>query len=438
MNYIRKIFYFTEVFNLAKSKEKKALKRGKATFNLIGKTKVTDKTFNLDNTYDSGWTDNSMYIGIDCGNGNIVYAEMRSGFFPEKDNTIRAYDKNEKDESGMGKSVEIAWEDRLDESLLDNISDSSFLTVGVEKDVNGKTLYKKFLTAYDAIEYLNEHLENDVVVNVKGNIKYSEYEENVSVKKEITSIVLSKIEEQFEKIQKEEKKKAEEHPEEDIKFTELEDLFKATFSQTILVDSKSIGKKDEEKGTMALDAYVIDYVGKPKVDGKKIEVKKSVVFPMAFEIAINEENPEITAKMLQKFFKPKKKNTLNEIMVTGNLIEGASIVNITEDDIPDDIKELIAMGIYSEEEVEKKSAVGNNNREKRMVVIKPDIKFVGKDDERKLTVAFEESKYEDSDLLFYGQALEEAGYKKTDEEDNDVESEEISEDDDLLNMLQNM
>ncbi|MFA6830610.1 MAG: hypothetical protein WCR67_07940, partial [Bacilli bacterium] len=242
----------------------------------------------------------------------------------------------------------------------------------------------------------------------------------------------------FEKIQKEEKKKAEEHPEEDIKFTELEDLFKATFSQTILVDSKSIGKKDEEKGTMALDAYVIDYVGKPKVDGKKIEVKKSVVFPIAFEIAINEENPEITAKMLQKFFKPKKKNTLNEIMVTGNLIEGASIVNITEDDIPDDIKELIAMGIYSEEEVEKKSAVGNNNREKRMVVIKPDIKFVGKDDERKLTVAFEESKYEDSDLLFYEQALEEAGYKKTDEEDNDVESEEISEDDDLLNMLQNM
>ena len=65
---------------MAKNTERKALKKGKASFNLIGKVKVTDKTFNLDNTYNSGWTDNSMYVGVNCGNGNIVYAEMRSGF----------------------------------------------------------------------------------------------------------------------------------------------------------------------------------------------------------------------------------------------------------------------------------------------------------------------------------------------------------------------
>ena len=394
---------------MAKSTEKKALKKGKATFNLIGRAKVTDKTFNLDNSYDSGWTDNQMYLGVDCGNGNIVYAEMRSGFFPDKDNVIRAYDKNEKDESGKSKSVEIAWEDRFDESLLDSIADSSFLTVGVEKDVKGKTVYKKFLTAYDAVEYLNEHLEDGVVVNVTGNIGYSEYEGNVSVKKDITSIVLSKVEE--------------------------EEDFKATFSQTILVDTKSVGKKDEEKGTMTLDAYVVDYVGSPKIDGEKVEIKKNVVFPRTFEVEIN-ENPEITAKMLQRFFKPKKKNTLNEITVTGNLVEGAAIVNITEDDIPDDIKELIAMGLYSEEEAEKKCAVGNNNREKRMIIVKPDITYVGQGDERKPTVAFEENKYEDSDLYFYEQALNDAGVDT--ETDNEESSDETSEDDDLLKMLEGM
>ena len=394
---------------MAKSTEKKALKKGKASFNLIGRAKVTDKTFNLDNSYDSGWTDNQMYLGVDCGNGNIVYAEMRSGFFPDKDNVIRAYDKNEKDESGKSKSVEIAWEDRFDESLLDSIADSSFLTVGVEKDVKGKTVYKKFLTAYDAVEYLNEHLEDGVVVNVKGNIGYSEYEGNVSVKKDITSIVLSKVEE--------------------------EEDFKATFSQTILVDTKSVGKKDEEKGTMTLDAYVVDYVGSPKIDGEKVEIKKNVVFPRTFEVEIN-ENPEITAKMLQRFFKPKKKNTLNEITVTGNLVEGASIVNITEDDIPDDIKELIAMGLYSEEEAEKKCAVGNNNREKRMIIVKPDITYVGQGDERKPTVAFEENKYEDSDLYFYEQALNDAGVDT--ETDNEEASDDASEDDDLLKMLEGM
>lgn len=396
---------------MAKTKERKALKKGKAAFNLIGRVKVTDKTFNLDNSYDSGWTDNSMYVGVDCGNGNTVYAEMRSGFFPDKDNVIRAYSKDEKDDAGKGKSVEIAWEDRLDESLYDSISDSSFLTVGVEKDVKDKTVYKKFLTAYDAVEYLNEHLEDGMIVNVKGTIGYSEYEGNVSTKKEITSIVLSKIDDEAD--------------------------FKATFSQTILVDSKSIGKKNDDKGTMELVAYVIDYVGKPKIDGEKIEVKKNVTYPKTFEVAIN-ENPEITAKMLQRFFKPKK-GKITEITVTGNLVEGGSTVNITEDDIPDDIKELIEMGLYSEEEAEKKIAVGNGNRERRMIIVKPDITYVGTGDDRKPTVAFEDGKYDEDDLYFYEQALLDAGAEPSSDDDTDSENEETSsEDDDLLAMLEGM
>ena len=399
---------------MAKTKERKALKKGKATFNLIGRVKVTDKTFNLGNSYDSGWTDNSMYVGVDCGNGNTVYAEMRSGFYsdPDKESVIRAYSKDEKDDAGKSKSVEIAWEDRLDESLYDSISDSSFLTVGVEKDVKDKTVYKKFLTAYDAVEYLNEHLEDGMIVNVKGTIGYSEYEGNVSTKKDITSIVLSKIDDEAD--------------------------FKATFSQTILVDSKSIGKKNDDKGTMELAAYVVDYVGKPKIDGEKIEVKKNVTYPKTFEVAINDENPEITAKMLQRFFKPKK-GKITEITVTGNLVEGGSTVNITEDDIPDDIKELIEMGLYSEEEAEKKIAVGNGNRERRMIIVKPDITYVGTGDDRKPTVAFEDGKYDEDDLYFYEQALLDAGAEPSSDDDTDSENEETSsEDDDLLAMLEGM
>lgn len=400
---------------MAKEKERKALKKGKASFNLIGRVKVTDKTFNLDNSYDSGWTDNSMYVGVDCGGGNVIYAEMRSGFFPDKDNVIRAYSKDEKDDEGKSKSVEIAWEDRLDESLYDSISDSSFLTVGIEKDVKEKTVYKKFLTAYDAVDYLSEHLEDGMIVNVKGTLGYSEYEENVSTKKDITSIVLSKVEDEKD--------------------------FKAVFSQTILVDSKSIGKKNEEKNTIELSAYVVDYVGKPKIDGEKIEVRKNVVFPKLFEVAIN-ENPEITAKMLQKFFKPKK-GKVAEITVTGNLVEGGSTVAITEDDIPDDIKELIEMGLYSEEEAEKKIAVGNNgNREKRMIILKPDITYVGKDENRKPTVAFEDAKYDEDDLYFYEQAINEAFANSENADISEMESgdtdEDTSEDEDLLAMLEGM
>lgn len=396
---------------MAREKERKALKKGKASFNLIGRAKVTDKTFNLDNSYDSGWTDNQMYLGVDCGNGNIVYGEMRGGFFPDDDNILRAFSKTDKADSGKSKMVEIAWEDRFNEDLLDTIGDSSFITVGVEKDVKEKTVYKKFLTPYDAVQYLNEHLEDGMIVNVKGNIGYSEYDDNVSMKKEITSIVLSKV--------------------------ENEDDFKAKFSQMILLDSKSIGKRDKEKGTIMLDAYVVDYVGSPKIDGKKVAVKQNVVFPKTFEVHVN-ENEEITAKMLQRYFKVSKKNTLNALTVVGDIIEGGSIVNITEDDIPDDIKELIEMGLYSEDEAKSKCAVGNNNREKRMVILKPDITYVGQDENRKPTVALEESKYEDTDLYFYEQALADAGVSTDDDTNVDSDSDSTSEDDDLLAMLDNM
>jgi hypothetical protein len=397
---------------LAKNTERKALKKGKAAFTLIGKAKVTDKTFNLDNSYDSGWTDNQMYLGVDCSNGNMVYAEMRGGFFPDDDNVLRGFSKDDKGEDGKSKQVEIAWEDRFDEDLLDTIADTSFITVGVEKDVKGKTVYKKFLSAYDAVEYLNDHLEDGMIVNVKGNIGYSEYEDNVSVKKEITSIVLSKVED--------------------------ENDFKATFTQTILLDSDSIGKKDTEKNTITLNAYVVDYVGKPKIDGKKVEIKKNVTYPKTFEVAINEDNAEVTEKMLQRYFKVKKKNIINVLTVVGNLIEGAAIVNITEDDIPDDIKELIEMGLYSEEEAKAKCAVGGNNRERRMVIVKPDITYVGQDDDRKPTVAFEEGKYTDTDLYFYEQALNDAGVETDDTETSSSDSDEVSEEDDLLAMLDNM
>ncbi|WP_206459334.1 hypothetical protein [Anaerovorax sp. IOR16] len=390
---------------------KKALKKGKSSFNLIGRVKITDKTFSLGNTYDSGWTDNQMYVGIDCGFGNIVYAEMKGGYFPDKDNALYGYDKNEKNDDGKSKQIEIDWEDRLDESLLDNISDSSFITVGVEKDVKKKTVYKKFLSAYDAVEYISEHLEDGVILNVKGNLKYNTYNDNVSINKEITSIVLSKV--------------------------ENEEDFKATFTQTLLLDSKSIGKKDNEKNTMSINAYVVDYVGKPKIDGEKVVIKKNVTYPKAFELAINEEKPDITSKMLTKFFKVVKKDDIFELTVDGNIIEGAAIIEISDDDIPDDIKELIEMGIYTEEEAKKACAVGNNNREKRLVITRPSITYVGDGEDRKPTVPLEKGKYKLSDLYFYEQALQDAGVDLESGGDNGNSEDDETDlsDEDLLAML---
>ena len=392
------------------------LKKGKATFNLVGKAKVNDYTFDIDHKYDSGWTSNIMNIGVDCGDGNVVYAEMSGGYFPEeykKDNKIYVHgvkqDENDKTVDDWDNTFTIDWDDRNDPSILETIGKGCFVTVGIEKDEKGNTFYKDFLTEYDAVEYLSEHLTDETVINVKGNITYETDGEKVYKKKKITNIALSKAE---------------------------PDKFKATFTQTILLDDGSIGKPDKEKNTIPMSVYVVDYVGKPKINGQKIEVKQNFAIPVNMEFNIG-DNPELVSKQLAKFFKAKK-NEIIEMTVDGNLVEGGSIVNITADDIPDDIKELIELGLYTEEEALAKCAVGNTSREKRMIITKPSITYIGEGDDRKPTGAFEEGKYEEDDLIFYEQALLAAGEDSGDTDYTSDSSEMTDEDDELVKMLADM
>ena len=359
------------------------LKKGKASFTLIGKAKINDYTFDLDHEYDSGWTSNNMNIGIDCGDGNVVYAEMSGGYFPAKynrDNKVYVHgvkvDDNGKNVDDYQNTFTIDWDDRNDSSILETIGKGCFITVGIEKDEKGNTFYKDFLTEYDAVQYLSEHLADETVVNVKGIISYETDGEKVYIKKKINNIALSKAE---------------------------SDKFKATFVQTILLDDGSIGKPDKEKNTIPMSVYVVDYIGKPKINGQKIEVKKNFAIPVNMEFGIG-ENAELAVKQLSKFFKAKK-NEIIEMTVEGNLIEGGSIVNITTDDIPDDIKELIEMGFYSEEEALAKCAVGNTSREKRMIITKPSITYIGEGDNRKPTVSRDDKKYKPTDLQFFSAYL---------------------------------
>ena len=357
------------------------LKKGKASFTLIGKAKINDYTFDLDHEYNSGWTSNNMNIGIDCGDGNVVYTEMSGGYFPAKynrDNKVYVHgvkvDDNGKNVDDYENTFTIDWDDRNDSSILETIGKGCFITVGIEKDEKGNTFYKDFLTEYDAVQYLSEHLADETVVNVKGIISYETDGEKVYIK--INNIALSKAE---------------------------SDKFKATFAQTILLDDGSIGKPDKEKNTIPMSVYVVDYIGKPKINGQKIEVKKNFAIPVNMEFGIG-ENAELAAKQLSKFFKAKK-NEIIEMTVEGNLVEGGSIVNITTDDIPDDIKELIEMGFYSEEEALAKCAVGNTSREKRMIITKPSITYIGEGDNRKPTVSRDDKKYKPTDLQFFSAYL---------------------------------
>lgn len=339
-----------------------------SNFTLIGKPVVNDYTFKIDERSErSNWVYNALNLGVDCGesHGNI-YAELMGGYSEDGENKVFAHGKKEDGSDNFEAQIVVDWDDRFNDDVLEEIGDLSFITVGLEKTSEGKTFYKKFLSAYDAIAYIKEHLSEDMVVNVKGNLKYSTYNDNVQVRKNITSIVLSKVDDPAN--------------------------FKATFTQSILIDKDSASLKniDKDKGVMYVDTRVLDYV--KEVNG--IEVKGQYPYNKQFEFEMDFSNEAQCKKIMEKLFKVKK--GITQITFEGEFIEGGAVVTATWDDIPNDIKDLVEMGVYTKEEALAK-CTSNGSRERRMVLKKPQIKLIG-DDKIPAIQRFEE-KYKDDDLV---------------------------------------
>lgn len=355
------------------SKERKCIAKENwiSSFNLIGAAKVNDFTFKIDEQSEkSNWIYNSLNLGVDCGERNgVVYCDLMGGYNAEQAGAIYAHGKKDDGTDDFSEQIQVAWEDRFDEKILETIGDLSFITVGLEKTDKGKTFYKKFLSAYDAIAYVREHLEDGTVVNIKGNLKYSSYNGVVQVRKNINSIVLSSAD--------------------DVS------KYAARFTQSILInsDSASLKNVDKDKSVMYVDARVLDYV--KEVNG--IEVKGQFPYAKQFEFELDLTKPDVCKKVLDKVFKVKKGVT--QITFEGEFIEGGAVVTATMDDVPDDIKDLIECGVFTEEEALARCS-SNGSREQRMILRKPFIRLVG-EEKTPVLQKFEERYTEDDLYLDY-------------------------------------
>ena len=397
--------------------EKKVINRSDwvSNFTLIGKPVINDYTFKIDEKSEkSNWVYNALNLGVDSGEKfGTVYAELMGGYSEENENKIFAHGKKDDGSDDFEKQIIVDWNDRFDDDVLEEIGELSFITVGLEKTDKGNTFYKKFLSAYDAIAYIKEHLTEDMVVNAKGNLKYSIYNDNVQVRKNITSIVLSKVDDPAN--------------------------FKATFTQTILIDKDSASLKaeniDKDKGVMYVDAKVLDFLkeynGIKLVNAKGEEKGGQYPFNKKFEFAMDFSNEAACKKIMDKLFKVKK--GITQITFEGEFIEGGAVVTVTLDDLPDDIKDLVIAGIYTEEEACAK-CTANGSRERRMVLKKPQIKLVG-EDKVPVIQKFEEKYAEDDLVLDY---LYNTNKDKADDDKPPFDIEEESGDDDSMSWLDNL
>lgn len=340
-----------------------------SSFTLIGTPKINPGyTFKIDEKSEkSKWVYNAMNLGVDCGEKHgVVYAEMMGGYNSEKAGVIFAHGKNSDGTDDFSTKLEIAWEDRFDENILADVGDLCFITVGLEKTDKGKTFYKKFLSAYDAVAYINEHLSEDMVVNVRGTLKYSTYNDKTQVRKVINSIALSRIDDSSK--------------------------YSAKFMQSLLLTKDCVGELDKSKGILPIYAQVLDYV--KELNGR--EIKGQIPFEKMFEYEVDVNNTEAVNKLKDKVFKVRKNVT--QITFNGDLIEGGAMVTATMDDVPDDIKELIEIGVYTEEEALAKCSE-NGNREQRMVLRKPEIKMVGEEGKKVSVLQIFANRYTEEELL---------------------------------------
>lgn len=343
-------------------------KNWRANFTLVGEARVNDYTYKLnEQSTRSNWIYNSLNLGIDCGEKyGTIYTNLMGGYATDRDNFLYVINKDENGNPDYeGGQAQIHWDDRKKPDVLKEIADSQFITVGLEKKTDGKTFYEKFLSPYDAIEYISEHLTDGMVVRVRGNIKYSMYQGRTQIQKNITSIALSTL---------------------------TPDKYSATFKQSVLIDSDSanLSDFDEDKGTLPVSVRVLDYL--KELNGE--EIRGQYPFYLDMEYAFpNASNKEQCKTIFNSLFKVKK--GITQINFDGEFVESGATVLPKLEDLDEEILSAIEMGLFTEEEALQKCAT-NGAREKRMILLKPD--FVKTEDKAMLAVYPERYTEEDLDV----------------------------------------
>lgn len=336
-----------------------------SNFNLVGRAKINDNTFKIQEVSESGWEYNNLNLGVDCGEKcGVVYANMMGGFSRERKNVIYVHGKKEDGTDDWQNTFQVDWEDRFNEELLDTIGDSCFIVIGLERTDSDKIFRNRFLSQYDAINYVKDNLETDDVIAVRGNLKYSFYNDNVTMQRDIQSIFLSKAE-----------------PKD----------FRATFRQSILIDKESVNPKediDTEQNRAKIHARVLDYI--KELNG--VEIKGN--YPFNFNFDFDFETKEKFTSFYKAIFKVTK--GITQVNFEGEFVNSGAVVQATTEDISDDLKALIDIGMYTEEEVLAKYA--SNNFERRYVLVKPILRKEGDGESTTVVAQIFKERYTEDEL----------------------------------------
>lgn len=162
------------IFNLAGRTQEEKLANFTKMFQINAKTS-TDKFYS------------QMTISLNCGKDRLSFAQLKGFADQGKEKGFYVHNKD-----NFADAKWINYEDRFSDTILEEISPRDYVLVGLERATNSEghtyTIYKRFLSAYDAVNYIYEHIKDKMELKISGDITYTvgkngEIYENKSIKK---------------------------------------------------------------------------------------------------------------------------------------------------------------------------------------------------------------------------------------------------------------
>ena len=351
------------------------------TFQFDGYAVVNENTFTINKTNQSGsWIHNALNLGVDCGDDGINYVSGMGGYNPQPNSENVIY-LQQLDSEGKILSKEhskrINWEDRfsLTSDDLALVPNQNKIRCYLEKE-GDKTIEKVFVTMYDAIAYIKEHVSDKMCIRVKGHLEYRPSEDGTEW---YTSHVLDTI---------------------SVRDPEYSQPSSKVII-TALIDNETFGKPNVEERNIPLFVKTLTYVG--KVGDKKYNQVCTV--PLKILLDIDNFNIDTDAgKNKFKYYKENvfsaSKGNVNEVGLICKYSGGAKKVEVKLEDLPKEIQQGIEMGYIDQEEVMGKMAIAGK-AEKNLIFKSVDIitKTVNE-----ITMPYprqEEKKYKVTDMITF-------------------------------------
>lgn len=330
------------------------LKRTYGSFEAIGilslygktveeKQESLNKMFELNQQSKNGKLYSRFVISLNCGKDRLSFATISGTEDMGKENGFFAHSKDD-----FNATRRIPYESRFDEDELADTSFNDYIYVGLERGTNpvtnkAYTIGKKFLSPYDAINYIAQTIGDNQVLHIRGKIDYSVYKGKVQVRKNITSITLAYNNKG--------------------QIPTQEEYF-STFKEILLLDINSCPNQ-EDGGLYPINAYVnIDYL-----DNKGV---RSIVTAPRTIYASKTEIPKWIESIVPKYLRPQSPLDIWVAEIMGHYsysrveTEDANILELADPVKYPQFADLISMyqdGLVSEDELVGKMVVSNKSKE---------------------------------------------------------------------------